>query len=145
MWEPWRLITLWASMACYRDSFSFFFFYNLVKINWHFGGTCHGTQLTSAEFNPENGGDIFHQNINWLSLDCAGYFPEDRILYVNILICMCSWPIFNMTFLDFSRFWNSLLKYVTAHFFPFLSGSLFIIILSSHSTLYDCFKLIQNN
>jgi hypothetical protein len=23
MWEPRRLTTLWASMACYRDSFSF--------------------------------------------------------------------------------------------------------------------------
>jgi hypothetical protein len=26
MWEPRRLTTLWASMACYRDSFTFFFF-----------------------------------------------------------------------------------------------------------------------
>jgi hypothetical protein len=24
MWEPRRLTTLWASMACYRDSFTFF-------------------------------------------------------------------------------------------------------------------------
>jgi hypothetical protein len=23
MWEPQRLTTLWASMACYRDSFTF--------------------------------------------------------------------------------------------------------------------------
>jgi hypothetical protein len=26
LWEPWHLITLWASMACYRDSFTFFIF-----------------------------------------------------------------------------------------------------------------------
>jgi hypothetical protein len=26
MWEPQRLTTLWASMACYRDSFTFFLF-----------------------------------------------------------------------------------------------------------------------
>jgi hypothetical protein len=25
MWEPRRLATLWASMACYRDSFTFTF------------------------------------------------------------------------------------------------------------------------
>jgi hypothetical protein len=25
MWEPRRLTTLWASKACYRDSFTFFF------------------------------------------------------------------------------------------------------------------------
>jgi hypothetical protein len=24
MWEPRRLTTLWAAMACYRDSFTFF-------------------------------------------------------------------------------------------------------------------------
>jgi hypothetical protein len=23
MWEPWRLTTLWASTACYKDSFTF--------------------------------------------------------------------------------------------------------------------------
>jgi hypothetical protein len=26
MWEPRRLTTLWASTACYRDSFTFFFY-----------------------------------------------------------------------------------------------------------------------
>jgi hypothetical protein len=26
MWEPRPLTTLWASMACYRDSFTFTFF-----------------------------------------------------------------------------------------------------------------------
>jgi hypothetical protein len=26
MWEPRRLTTLWASTACYRDSFPFYFF-----------------------------------------------------------------------------------------------------------------------
>jgi hypothetical protein len=27
MWEPRRLTTLWASTACYRDSFTFFFLF----------------------------------------------------------------------------------------------------------------------
>jgi hypothetical protein len=31
MWEPRCLTTLWAVMACYRDSFSFFYFY-LIRL-----------------------------------------------------------------------------------------------------------------
>jgi hypothetical protein len=92
-------------------------------------------QLTSA-LKMEVIYDVFHQNVNWFSLDCTGFFPEDRTLYVSILIFMCSWPMFNMTFFNLSRFWNSTLKYVTNPFFPVLSGSLFTIILSPHSTLY---------
>jgi hypothetical protein len=29
MWEPERLTTLWAFMACYRDSFTFMCKYNI--------------------------------------------------------------------------------------------------------------------
>jgi hypothetical protein len=36
MWEPRRLTTLWASTACYRDSFTFylhiFYFYNIIIV-----------------------------------------------------------------------------------------------------------------
>jgi hypothetical protein len=31
MWEPRRLTTLWASTACYRDSFTFFPLYNVIR------------------------------------------------------------------------------------------------------------------
>jgi hypothetical protein len=34
MWEPRRLTTLWAVMACYRDGFIFFF--NLTRLSWLF-------------------------------------------------------------------------------------------------------------
>jgi hypothetical protein len=30
MWKPRRLITLWASMACYRDSFTFTFLHSVI-------------------------------------------------------------------------------------------------------------------
>jgi hypothetical protein len=30
MWEPRRLTNLWASTACYRDSFTFFFYLYLI-------------------------------------------------------------------------------------------------------------------
>jgi hypothetical protein len=33
MWEPRRLTTLWASMSCYRDSFTFSFSFTLQLIN----------------------------------------------------------------------------------------------------------------
>jgi hypothetical protein len=32
MWEPWRFATLWTFMACYKDSFIFFFFFLLTII-----------------------------------------------------------------------------------------------------------------
>jgi hypothetical protein len=35
MWEPRRLTTLWAFMACYRDSFTFFL-YEQHDTRWHF-------------------------------------------------------------------------------------------------------------
>jgi hypothetical protein len=30
MWEPWCLTTLWASMVCYKDSFTSFFFFSSI-------------------------------------------------------------------------------------------------------------------
>jgi hypothetical protein len=32
MWEPRRLTTLWASMACYRDIFTFFICFHGIEI-----------------------------------------------------------------------------------------------------------------
>jgi hypothetical protein len=32
MWEPWCLTTLWASTACYRDIFTFFFIHMWLSI-----------------------------------------------------------------------------------------------------------------
>jgi hypothetical protein len=32
MWEPRRLTTLWFFTACYRDSFTFFFFYDPMLV-----------------------------------------------------------------------------------------------------------------
>jgi hypothetical protein len=48
MWEPWHLTTLWSSMACYRDSFTFlplahskkFRFRNNVFIHIHLFSKC---------------------------------------------------------------------------------------------------------
>jgi hypothetical protein len=31
MWEPQRLTTLWAFRACYRESFTFYLYYNVKK------------------------------------------------------------------------------------------------------------------
>jgi hypothetical protein len=33
VWEPRRLTTLWASTACYRDSFTFLLLLTVVKVN----------------------------------------------------------------------------------------------------------------
>jgi hypothetical protein len=38
MWQPRSLTTLWASTACYRDSFTFYLFsdaYSGVQVIWH--------------------------------------------------------------------------------------------------------------
>jgi hypothetical protein len=52
MREPWRLTTLWASTACYRNSFTFSFsFYCIQNV----------FQLTSANRH------YFSEEINWLS------------------------------------------------------------------------------
>jgi hypothetical protein len=32
VWEPQRLTTLWASTACYKDRFAFFYIYNVAKL-----------------------------------------------------------------------------------------------------------------
>jgi hypothetical protein len=32
MWEPQHLTTLWASTACYRDSFTFTFYYLIIGL-----------------------------------------------------------------------------------------------------------------
>jgi hypothetical protein len=45
MWEPQPLTPLWAFTACYRDSFTFFFFYFLL-----FGG--EWSVLLPGRFNP---------------------------------------------------------------------------------------------
>jgi hypothetical protein len=34
MWDPRRLTTLWAFMACYRDSFIFFYLFLLTEKEW---------------------------------------------------------------------------------------------------------------
>jgi hypothetical protein len=34
MWQPRSLTTLWASTACYRDSFTFFFFAYVKSVQW---------------------------------------------------------------------------------------------------------------
>jgi hypothetical protein len=32
MWDPQRLTTLWACMAYYRDSFTYFTYYNIISV-----------------------------------------------------------------------------------------------------------------
>jgi hypothetical protein len=34
MWEPRRFTTLWASMACYSDTFTLFFFFYLLEVTY---------------------------------------------------------------------------------------------------------------
>jgi hypothetical protein len=48
MWEPWRLTTLWASTACYRDSYTIFFFTFYMNDSVSFGITA----FTFAERSP---------------------------------------------------------------------------------------------
>jgi hypothetical protein len=48
MWEPWRLTTLWAFMARYRDSFTYFYVY-LPKP--HSGYACYTSHTLHSWFN----------------------------------------------------------------------------------------------
>jgi hypothetical protein len=47
MWEPRRLTTLWAFMACYRDSFTFFLFNKTDKIQLFANKSVHSYLSTS--------------------------------------------------------------------------------------------------
>jgi hypothetical protein len=44
MWEPRRLITLWALTACYRDSFTFLWF-SRVSVYFTYGNTLQNSHL----------------------------------------------------------------------------------------------------
>jgi hypothetical protein len=59
---------------------------NLWKVNWRFRGIYHLTLfatcfragiLLSFFFNPEAGGDMFLQNVGWLSMATWSYILED--------------------------------------------------------------------
>jgi hypothetical protein len=75
MWEPRSLITLWASVACYRDSFTFFLsFY---------------TRLCSQQFRP-----------SWTSEEVCGsqhFIMQGRSICMSIIShtgfkkYMCNW------------------------------------------------------
>jgi hypothetical protein len=41
MWQPRRLATLWASTACYRDSFTSYLFYSLHITRLSFNNKSH--------------------------------------------------------------------------------------------------------
>jgi hypothetical protein len=52
MWDPQRLTTLWACMACYRDSFTFLLLYIYIYIYIHFffqlNPCSHSPYITSS-------------------------------------------------------------------------------------------------
>jgi hypothetical protein len=70
--------------------------YSPLKVNWRFGGKCHlhlqGWRINHERnkfpacfhagfllglfFNPEDGGDMFLWNVNWLSVDCMALYPR---------------------------------------------------------------------
>jgi hypothetical protein len=68
MWEPQRLAALWASKACYRDSFTFYLFYvSLQRIE-----SLKGTVIPT--------------------LESIASFPDpvlnNPVIFVNLLLCV---------------------------------------------------------
>jgi hypothetical protein len=56
--------------------------YNLMKVNQHFQAQnrheadSKQSSACSLPFNPETGGDMFFQNVCWLSMDCTTSDPK---------------------------------------------------------------------
>jgi hypothetical protein len=56
MWEPRCLTTLWASTACYRDSFTCFTFFTPMSFKWSLFCRCSYRFLCHRHFPQEYGG-----------------------------------------------------------------------------------------
>jgi hypothetical protein len=88
MWDPQRLTTLWASTACYRDSFTLLvlcytsIFCDItrcssLKVNRHFGCLLHVGFLLVLPFDLEDRGEMFLLHFQHILRHCI---PEDRTL-----------------------------------------------------------------
>jgi hypothetical protein len=81
-----------------------------LKVSRHFGGICylhlqgwrvskawcllHADFLLGSLFNPENGGNVFLQNVSWLSRDYKALCPRRlNSSKLNILSWFVSWKI----------------------------------------------------
>jgi hypothetical protein len=78
MWEPQRLTTLWAFMACYRDNFT------LQEVRWDRGGTERAGDYTffyeKGNVNhPLATGFFMHKRI--ISAVMRAEFLSDKMLY----------------------------------------------------------------
>jgi hypothetical protein len=76
MWEPRRLTTLWAFMACYKGSFTFFFFSSLpppatsyarrdMRTQSNLGQAKTIAECTDAGFSPTDSIDVKQRSNRW--------------------------------------------------------------------------------
>jgi hypothetical protein len=93
----------WKQFRHLKSSvFGYIMLSSSLKVNWHFRGTClhlqgrrisqarnqhEDTYLPHAGFllglfvDPEDGSNMFLQNICWLSVDYTALYPKDRTLH----------------------------------------------------------------
>jgi hypothetical protein len=84
MWDPQRLTTLWASKACYRDSFTFLPFSSMTKHHapcvLNLGGSWKwGSTLSSGRYTPEKRATRNHWIGIWVILTIGILDGEEKI------------------------------------------------------------------
>jgi hypothetical protein len=84
MWDPWRVTTLWAFTACYRDSFSFYRMCYIAN-NWKFL-SLHNIIVTSK--------CVLVQSIIWFIMSC----DSTKCLHIECHVNLCKkWSIWIST------------------------------------------------
>jgi hypothetical protein len=98
MWKPRRLTTLWVSLAYHRDSFAFFLqrwlrrdlSYGIYRRVFRWKSTVMKATYFQAGiflgfFDPDDGGNMFLRNDNWLSANYTVLYHGRQYCFCNLL------------------------------------------------------------
>jgi hypothetical protein len=143
MWEPRRLITLWAFTTCYRDSFTFF--NEEIQANWNRKPTANIDETITCRCRAWSNGEFEAEIIMPNFILQASVLYILRYYYHISAICICNcWTNSNLAnrltrwALVHSAIWSTvccclLHKYVTCYCYWWRHHFLFEKNLSTHN------------